>query len=166
MRKGIIILMVVLMAQWANAQTGLKKVYDEDINPMEQIDQALVKAKAEGKFVICQVGGNWCPWCLRFADFITNDTTISRVIDENFEYIHVNYNPRKSGGEVQQLQAAALMARLDNCGRFGYPVFVVLDEEGKVIHIQDSSFLEEGQGYNQEKVLRFFKNWTPKVVRK
>ena len=166
MRKGIITLMVVLMAQWANAQTGLKKVYDEDINPMEQIDQALVKAKAEGKFVICQVGGNWCPWCLRFADFITNDTTISRVIDENFEYIHVNYNPRKSGGEVQQLQAAALMARLDNCGRFGYPVFVVLDEEGKVIHIQDSSFLEEGQGYNQEKVLRFFKNWTPKVVRK
>ena len=166
MRKGIITLMVVLMAQWANAQTGLKKVYDEDINPMEQIDQALVKAKAGGKFVICQVGGNWCPWCLRFADFITNDTTISRVIDENFEYIHVNYNPRKSGGEVQQLQAAALMARLDNCGRFGYPVFVVLDEEGKVIHIQDSSFLEEGQGYNQEKVLRFFKNWTPKVVRK
>ena len=162
MRKGIIILMVVLMAQWANAQTGLKKVYDEDINPMEQIDQALVKAKAEGKFVICQVGGNWCPWCLRFADFITNDTTISRVIDENFEYIHVNYNPRKSGGEQQQ--AAALMKRLDNCGRFGFPVFVVLDGDGKVIHIQDSSFLEEGQGYNQEKVLRFFKNWTPQAV--
>ena len=69
MRKGIIILMVVLMAQWANAQTGLKKVYDEDINPMEQIDQALVKAKAEGKFVICQVGGNWCPWCLRVPAF-------------------------------------------------------------------------------------------------
>jgi hypothetical protein len=55
------------------------------------------------------------------------------------------------------------MKRLDNCGRFGFPVFVVLDENGKVIHIQDSSFLEEGQGYNQEKVLRFFKNWTPKV---
>jgi len=42
---------------------------------------------------------------------------------------------------------------------------VVLDEEGKVIHIQDSSFLEEGQGYSQEKVLRFFRNWTPKAVK-
>ena len=101
---------------------------------------------------------------MRFADFITNDTTISKVIDENFEYIHVNYNPRKSGGEEKAQQAAALMKRLDNCGRFGYPVFVVLDADGKVIHIQDSSFLEEGQGYNQEKVLRFFKNWTPKAV--
>ena len=165
MRKVLVVLLTILFSLSANAQTGLKKVYNEDINPIEQINQAIVKAKSEGKFVICQMGGNWCPWCLRFADFITNDTTISKVIDENFEYIHVNYNPRKSVGETQQQQAAALMKRLNNCGRFGFPVFVVLDEEGKVIHIQDSSFLEEGQGYNQEKVLRFFKNWTPKSVK-
>ena len=165
MRKVLVVLLTILFSLSANAQTGLKKVYNEDINPIDQINQAIVKAKSEGKFVICQVGGNWCPWCLRFADFITNDTTISKVIDEYFEYIHVNYNPRKSVGETQQQQAAALMKRLNNCGRFGFPVFVVLDEEGKVIHIQDSSFLEEGQGYNQEKVLRFFKNWMPTVVK-
>ena len=165
MRKKLFLLLMPFFALTASAQTALKKVYNEDINPMEQIDQALVKAKAEGKFVICQVGGNWCPWCLRFADFITNDTTISKIIDENFEYIHVNYNPRKSEGEANARQAAALMKRLDNCGRFGFPVFVVLDEDGKVIHIQDSSFLEEGQGYHQEKVLRFFKNWTPEAVK-
>ena len=61
--------------------------------------------EASGKLVICQVGGNWCPWCLRFADFITNNTTISKVINDNFEYIHVNYNPRKSGGEEKEKQA-------------------------------------------------------------
>ncbi len=165
MRKKLFLFLTTFFALTVNAQTALKKVYNEDINPMEQIDQALAKAKTEGKFVICQVGGNWCPWCLRFADFITNDTTISKIIDENFEYIHVNYNPRKSEGEANARQAAALMKRLDNCGRFGFPVFVVLDEDGKVIHIQDSSFLEEGQGYHQEKVLRFFKNWTPKAVK-
>ena len=165
MRKKLFLFLTTFFALTVNAQTALKKVYNEEINPMEQIDQALAKAKTEGKFVICQVGGNWCPWCLRFADFITNDTTISKIIDENFEYIHVNYNPRKSEGEANARQAAALMKRLDNCGRFGFPVFVVLDEDGKVIHIQDSSFLEEGQGYHQEKVLRFFKNWTPKAVK-
>ena len=155
---------VLLLTLTANAQTALKKVYNEEINPLEQIDQTLAKAKADGKFVVCQVGGNWCIWCLRFADFITNDTTISKVIDENFEYIHVNYNPRKSEGAEKAQQAAALMKRLDNCGRFGFPVFVVFNADGKVLHIQDSSFLEEGQSYNQEKVLRFFKNWTPKAV--
>jgi len=159
---GLIALFISLSVQ---AQTALKKVYNEDINPLEQIDQAVFKARVGGKFVICQVGGNWCPWCLRFADFITNDTTISKLINDNFEYIHVNYNPRKSGGEEKQRQAAALMKRLNNCGRFGYPVFVVLDDAGKVIHIQDSGLLEEGEGYNQEKVLQFFKNWTPQAVK-
>ena len=167
MRRSVLLgFIAMFLAISANAQTALKKVYNEDINPIEQIDQAIVKAKSEGKFVICQVGGNWCPWCLRFADFITKDATISKLVDENFVYIHVNYNPRKSGDEKKKMQAAALMKRLNNCGRFGFPVFVVLDDAGKVIHIQDSSFLEEGQGYNQEKVLRFFNNWTPQAVKK
>jgi thioredoxin-related protein len=165
MNRIILALCAAVLAVTAQAQTALKKVYNEEINPLEQIDQAIGKAKEEGKFVVCQVGGNWCPWCLRFADFISKDTTISKVIDENFEYIHVNYNPRKSESEEKQLQAKALMERLNNCGRFGFPVFVIIDNEGKLIHIQDSSFLEEGQGYNQEKVLRFFQNWTPESVK-
>ena len=165
MRKNIVLLIAILFSLSSDAQMAQKKVYNEDIDPIEQIDQAVAKAKSEGKFVICQVGGNWCPWCLRFADFVTKDATISKVIDENFEYIHVNYNPRKSQGAEKMEQGRALMKRLDNCGRFGFPVFVVLDEEGKVVHIQDSSFLEEGKSYSQEKVLRFFKNWTPQAVK-
>ncbi len=158
----IVVLAVALFATAVNAQeqTAPKKVYNEEINPLEQIDQAIAQARDEGKFVICQVGGNWCPWCLRFADFITNDSTINSVIEQNFVYIHVNYHPRKAG-EVGK----ALMKRLNNAGRFGFPVFVVLDEQGQIIHIQDSVFLEEGKGYNQEKTLRFFQNWTPKAVR-
>ena len=147
-----------------HAQTALKKVYDENLNPMEQIDQALAKASSEGKFVVCQVGGNWCPWCLRFADFISNDSTISQLINDNFVYIHVNYNPNADKQEQQEL-AAQMMKRLNNPRRFGFPVFVVLDQQGQVLHIQDSSFLEEGKGYDKEKVIRFFKNWTPKAVK-
>ena len=149
----------------ASGQEGLKKVYDESIDVNQQIDKAVAQAKAEGKYVICQVGGNWCPWCLRFADFITKDREISELIAANFVYIHVNYNPRTAKDDAAKAkQAAKMMQRLGNPGRFGYPVFVVLDAKGKVIHTQDSSFLEEGQGYNKEKVQRFFKNWTPSAV--
>ena len=165
MKRIVLSMFAVFFVLTTDAQTALKKVYNEDINPIGQIDQAIVKAKTEGKFVICQVGGNWCPWCLRFADFITNDTTISKVIDDNYVYIHVNYNPRKTEGEQKAKQAKAMLKRLNNPARFGFPVFVVLDEKGKVIHIQDSSFLEEGNGYNQEKVLRFFNSWTPEAVK-
>lgn len=147
-----------------SAQSQLKKVYNETINPVEQIDKALATAKTDSgqKFVICQVGGNWCPWCLRFADFISKDSDIMKVVNDNFVYLHVNYNPRKDNNAT----AEGLMKRLDNPQRFGFPVFVVLDGDGKVLHIQDSSFLEEGKGYNKDKVLRFLNNWTPKAVGK
>ena len=162
----VFVLFVALLSLSAHAQTALKKVYNEEINPMTQIDEALAQAKSSGKFVVCQVGGNWCPWCLRFADFVTKDTTISQVIDQNFVYIHVNYNPRKSQDAEKTAQTQSMLKRLDNPARFGFPVFVVLDGQGKVLHIQDSSFLVEGKSYNQAKVLRFLKNWTPQAVKK
>ena len=170
MKKIVLVVALSFFAAIASAQTAatssssLKKVYDEQIDPMEQIDQALVKAKQEGKFVICQLGGNWCPWCLRFAEFISKDEEIMKIIDENFIYIHVNYNPRKVKSEENAAKAKQLLKRLGNAGRFGYPVFVVLNEEGNVIHLQDSSYLEEGEGYSKKKVVSFFKHWTPSAV--
>lgn len=164
-RLSILALLAVLIPFLAGAQEGLKKVYDETIDQNVQIDQALKQAKAEGKFVVCQVGGNWCPWCLRFADFITKDAEISKLIDKNFVYIHVDYSPKSfKDNPEKKKRAEKMMKRLGNPGRFGFPVFVVLDAKGNVLHIQDSSFLEQGQGYDKEKVVRFFKNWTPAAV--
>lgn len=62
--------------------------YDETIDPFEQIDQAVAQASQTDKFVVCQLGGNWCPWCIKFARFITADEEIKQVVDENFVYIH------------------------------------------------------------------------------
>lgn len=134
----------------------VKKLYDEEIDAQEQIQMALERAQKEGKFVICQVGGNWCPWCLRFADFITKDDEIRTLIEENFVYIHVNYSKQNPNLET--------MKQLKNPGRFGYPVLVVLDENGQVMHIQNSSYLEEEKSYNRKKVLEFFQNWTAKAI--
>lgn len=159
----LILVMIMTMAMGVIAQetkVESKKVYDESINTMTQIDDAIKTAKTEGKYVICQVGGNWCPWCLKFAKFITEDAEIKEFITNNFVYIHVNYPSRKGDRE----SAAETMKRLGNPQRFGFPVMVVLNEEGKVLHYQDSSFLEEGSGYNKDKVMRFFKNWTREAV--
>lgn len=163
MKKTLFVaLAAALLAINANAQSALKKVYDEDVDQLVQISEAVKKAGKDGKYVICQVGGNWCRWCLMFADLITNDEEISTLIDKNFEYIHVNYNPRDRKDE----KALKALERLGNPERFGFPVFVVLDSKGNVIHTQDSSFLEEGNGYNKAKVLRFFTNWTPSAAGK
>ena len=55
MRKIMMIALMTMSVMMANAQGGLKRVYNESIDPMTQIDEALTKAKADGKFVVCQV---------------------------------------------------------------------------------------------------------------
>lgn len=166
MKKGFLLILwaALLLPVWGqvspaqnlNKHKDLPKVYDEKADAMSQIDQALEEARESGRFVICQVGGNWCPWCLRFAKFITEDEEIANVVKENFVYIHVNTSKANKNEEA--------LRRLGNPGRFGYPVLVILDDEGRVMHIQNSSYLEEGNSYNHKKVLEFFLNWTRKAI--
>jgi len=156
MRRFILLLFAAVALSISAGAQKAQKLYNESIDPVIQIDKALKTAQKGGKFVICQVGGNWCPWCIRFADFITSDEDINKAVSENFVYIHVNYPRRGASTELSE--------RLGSPARFGFPVMVVLNEKGEVIHIQDSSFLESGQSYDKEKVLRFFNNWTPKAV--
>lgn len=162
MKKTLLTLVMAMTCMALYAQAPLAKVYNESIDPMTQIDEALAKATKEKKNVIVQLGGNWCIWCLRFADFITKDTLINATIEKNYEYIHVNI-PRR--GTPQAKDAEPLQKRLENAGRFGYPVLVVLGPDGKILHIQDSSFLEEGKSYDAKKVLRFLNGWTPEAVK-
>lgn len=157
MKKLLILIVSVLISSMASAQT--EKVYDESIDPFGQIGKAVENSRKTDKFVVCQLGGNWCPWCLKFAKFIKEDEEISKLIEDNFEYIHVNFKSRKD--ELSQ----KVSKRLGNAGRFGFPVFVILNPDGSVLHIQNSAYLEEGQGYSRDKVIEFFRQWTPKAVR-
>lgn len=160
MMKKYILLLFFSLFVCSNMMAQLPKVYDETIDRMEQIDKAVAKAKAEHKYVMCQVGGNWCIWCLRFADFVNKDEELKKVVDDNYVFIHVNY----VRNDKTATDTEAVMKRLGNCARFGFPVFVILDGEGRVVHIQDSSYLEEDKGYSKEKVMRYFQIWSPASV--
>lgn len=153
-----ILLLAEMTVSLAMGQQKAKKFYDETLDPIAQIDEAVAKAKAEGKYVICQFGGNWCPWCVKFGYFIEECEEIKEVVDKNFVYIHVNYTSKKD--EKSQIANK----RLANAGRFGFPVLVVLREDGSVMHIQNSSYLEEDKSYNRTRVLKFFQSWTPEAV--
>lgn len=163
MKRLIFLAVLFINVLSAGAQTKVK-VYDESINPDSQITAAVEKAASSGKFVVAQLGGNWCKWCIRFARFVEADPELKKLVDDNFEFIHVNYNPRSNETATDESATKAALKRLGNPVRFGYPVLVVLDTDGNVIHTQDSGFLESGDGYDKEKVARFFETWTPEAV--
>src|SRR5690606_30284063 len=139
----------------AEEKAKLPKPYNAEENAEQKIAELVKQAKAENKNIILQAGGNWCIWCLRFNQFVQTTPELKQIVDDNYLYYHLNYSPENKNEKV--------FAAYDNPGaKFGYPVFVVLNQDGKMIHTQDSAVLEEGKGYSIEKVKDFFLKWTSK----
>lgn len=139
----------------AEEKAKVPKPYNDKENAEAKIVELVKQAQAENKNIILQAGGNWCIWCLRFNQFVQTTPELKNVVDENYLYYHLNYSPENKNEKV--------FAKYDNPGaKYGYPVFIVLDKNGKMIHTQDSAVLEQGKGYSIEKVKAFFQEWAPK----
>ena len=157
--KKIFALAIVVMSSLIVLSQDMKKfnLYKPEESAEQGIADAVKTAKSEGKHVFIQIGGNWCIWCARFNEFVTNDKSIDSLINANYVVYHMNwskenYNPR-------------LMAKYGFPQRFGFPVFLVLDDNGKLMHTQNSGYLEDGaKSYVKEKVIGFFNDWTPKAI--
>ena len=78
---------------------------------------------------------------------------MKKLLTANYVYYHLNYSPENKNLDY--------LKKLGYPQRFGFPVFVVLDAEGKQLHTQDSALLEKGNGYDSEKVKSFLRNWAP-----
>lgn len=132
-----------------------QKLYDENENAKEKLETAIKQAQKEGKHILIQMGGNWCKWCLRFDEFVKNNNEISKILEENYVVLHLNYNKK----DFETLE------RLEHPERFGFPVIIILDQNGKRLHTQNSYYLEEGESYHAKKVLSCFADWTPKAIK-
>lgn len=133
-----------------------QEIYNPGADAKQDIEKALEIASKDGKHVFLQIGGNWCPWCIKFHNFVEADSELKTYIENNFEVVKVNYDQNNKNEE--------LLEKLEFPQRFGFPVFVVLDSNGKRIHTQNSAFLEKDKSYDRDRVLRFFKNWSATAI--
>ncbi|AZA59669.1 thioredoxin family protein [Chryseobacterium indoltheticum] len=139
----------------AEEKAKLPKPYDPKADAQADINKLVAHAKKEGKNIMIQAGGNWCIWCLRFNQYVQTTPELKKMVDNNYLYYHLNYSPDNKNEKV--------FSQYGNPGeKFGYPVFIVLDKNGKMIHIQQSDVLEDGKGYSLEKTKEFFNQWAPK----
>ena len=156
--KKFFITVLVLSISIAGFSQDLTKfnLYKPGDNAKVEIDKAVKKAKASGKHVFVQIGGNWCIWCMRFNDLITTTPTLDSAMKENFVVYHLNYSKENKNEDI--------LAKYGFPQRFGFPAFLVLDGNGKLIHTQNSSYLEEGKGYNVKTVKSFLLDWAPAAL--
>ena len=128
-------------------------LYHPEADAEKDIAAAVSQAGKENKFVLIQAGGNWCSWCIEFARFAKADHSIDSLIRKDFIWYHLNYSKENFNNK--------LFAKMKFPQRFGFPVFMVLDGKGELLHTQNSAYLEEDKGYSKSKVMEFLSHWAP-----
>lgn len=158
MKKPILSVLFLIIVTAAFSQDLKKfKLYSPAENAEKKIAEAVKKARAEKKHVFVQIGGNWCIWCARFHEFITKDSGIDSLIKANYIVYHLNYS--------EENKNSALLAKYGFPQRFGFPVFLILDGKGKLLHTQNTGYLEDGnKSYSRIAVIGFLKDWTPAAL--
>ena len=158
MKKTFFFLIIIFSVGSAFSQDLTKfKLYTPAENAEKEIAESVKKAKTESKHVFIQIGGNWCIWCARFNDFISSDGKIDSVIKADYIVYHLNYSKENYN--------AKLLAKYGYPQRFGFPVFLVLNGEGKLIHTQSSWYLEDGKkSYDRDKTISFLNDWSPAAL--
>jgi thioredoxin-related protein len=152
--KKLITLCIALLitsAAYSQATKEAVHIYDPKANAEADINAAVAKAKKENKHVFVQVGGNWCIWCIRFHALVDSVPALKTYLNTNYETVMLNWSPENKN--------EAILKKYNYPGRFGFPVFLILDGNGKLLHTQNSSYLEEGKGHSAKKVIEFLKSW-------
>ena len=160
MKSSLVFILITLLAPSLLAQSSGSveeiKLYNPNDDAKLEISKAIKEAGEQGKHVFLQIGGNWCSWCILFDKKVKSNDTLQTALANNFIVYHVNYSKENKNEEV--------LETLDYPQRFGFPVFVILDGQGKRIHTQNSAYLEEGRGHSTTKVLDFLNNWSPTAL--
>jgi thiol:disulfide interchange protein len=127
-------------------------IYDEKADGAKLIADALVTAKNQNKRVLVQFGANWCGWCHKLHKLFDTDPDIAARLKESYVVVLVDVNKQHN---------AEINKRYGNPTRFGLPVLVVLDADGKALTTQDTGKLEEGDHHDPKKVMAFLSQWAP-----
>jgi len=160
--KYLFITILLLLTSGTISAQGTTQPYNPDQDARADLKIALEQAKKENKHVLIQFGGNWCPWCMRFHALVKGVPGVDSLMNENYIYFLLNVPREKEKRDYD------LFREFGFPNRFGYPVFVILDKNGKQIHTQDSDAFEypskEIKGYDTTKVIRFLNMWTTNAI--
>lgn len=134
------------------SSTAGPRLYDPTRDPEQDVGQAVIQASWSGKRILVQVGGDWCSWCHKLEAFFDADPSLLKLRDNNFILVKVNFSPENEN--------AAFLSRYPSIP--GYPHIFILAPDGKFLHSEDTSLLEQGDTYSKAKLVDFLTEWSPR----
>jgi thiol:disulfide interchange protein len=124
-------------------------VYDVDRNPNADGRAALKLAKDTQRKVLIEVGGDWCSWCHILDRFIKDHPDVETRLHKTFVVLKVNVSDVNDNAEFMASLPPAL----------GYPHMYITDNNGDVLHSQDTAEFLVNKKYSESRFMVFLDRW-------
>jgi thioredoxin-related protein len=132
-------------------KTEREPIYDENADGERLLAEAILRARAEGKRVLIEWGGNWCGWCHKLHDVFKNDELVAPIVSREYELVLIDCTKNR---ELMESYGG-------KDTRYAFPHLTILDVDGKVLTNQETGSLEVGSKHDPEAVAGFLKKWQP-----
>jgi thiol-disulfide isomerase/thioredoxin len=130
----------VSIADSKDLPTPLPFPYDEEANATQQVEEVLARARASGKRVVIDFGGNWCPDC-RILSGTLELPEVKPFVEEHFEMVAI---------DVGRFDRNLHIPQRFNAKVNGVPWLVIAEPDGTVIHssyeVTDNGLAHKPQG--------------------
>jgi len=123
--------------------------YDPRRDPFADGRAALQLAKDTRRKVLIEVGGDWCSWCYILDRFLDEHPSLSAQLHNTFVFLKVSVDETNDNAEFLSAFPKPL----------GYPHMYITDNEGAILHSQDTAeFLHKGK-YSAQHFQLFLNRW-------
>jgi thiol-disulfide isomerase/thioredoxin len=123
--------------------------YDSAADAHAQVDAAFAAARATGRKVLIDFGGNWCPDCRMLAG-VLQVPAVRRWTDQNFATVMVDIGRRNKNLDI----AAKYGVKIE-----GVPAVAVLTPDGKLLNGGHVDALADARSWSQQAVVDLLAKW-------
>jgi thiol:disulfide interchange protein len=150
MKRFALFALVALVAINAAAPPAEHRTpFDPKRDPDKDLQVAVAQARQEHKRILLDIGGEWCVWCHILDKTLEGDRTLTDLLAAHYVVVKVNFS--------EENKNSAFLSHFPKIE--GYPHLFVLDQDGKLLHSQNTDLLESGKGYNLKAVQDFLEHW-------
>jgi hypothetical protein len=109
--RSFLLFFILFLSFGLKAQETIT-LYNPEADAHKDLEIAIQKAQDQRKHVLIQVGGNWCPWCVRLHGVFESEAKIDSILKSDYVFILINYS-KENKNEV-------VLADLGFPQRFGF----------------------------------------------
>jgi thioredoxin 1 len=129
--------------------TPVAAPYDTSADAHAQVDAAFAAARASGRKVVIDFGGNWCPDCRMLAGVLAQPQ-VKQWADSHFVTVMVDIGRRNKNLDIAQKYGVKIE---------GVPAVGVLTPDGRLINGGKVDALADARSWSQQAVVDLLATW-------